>query len=999
LAGYDTQAGDRLRSAMTAACPAPEFPGELRAHIVTGNVQLVTRELSQISPDPSLLDACASLAAANGQLNVLMYFRGFGARLDANDNEPIKLACSGGWVSVIEYLLQEGVDLAAAGGGLAVLAALNGHTPVLKFLHAHGYEMASCGKLLPILLANRGRRAVVEFLTDIDVMPAGRRVLAFLDAIDSSDLARVKIARGGVEVGDIAPVVLDRAARIGSVALVRYLDEGGFSISKHGAHPLLAAAKCGNFTVMKHVITHGFAEPTAIDAALGLALEGGHTEVIDYVNKAGFAIDRIDVESFRLAALNGHDRAFDLLMDAGLDSIAADRPAINAMAAELQSGDPVYRPSKLWEFFNEINLEQLRRFGMHRFKRCVNQNYFNYVPLGFNDQQLIGLLRNWIRQPSLAPLRAGLSDPDRYNRESRLVLLDRRIFKMWSDKPVLAATGRWLQRLLYRLLVGLLWDYVCRNDSLGLADKTAEPMLGAPIETWVGERLVSQDLAHSILEGFPEQPRERPIRIAEIGPGYGRVGDVLIGARNCRYFVFDIPPSLYVAQWYLSRRHPLKRIFAFRHIDRFEDVRDELEFADIAFFSSNQLALFPEGYFDIGVNISSLHEMRPQQIRHILGDLYRITAQRVYLKQYRHYRNPWDDIEVHEGDYPVADGWRKRSWRPDRIDARFFEAVLEREAPSARIQPSQPNVPPAAARRPSISILLANYDHAHYLKTSLPAILSQTDPADEIIVVDDGSTDGSAELIEQMLAAHSRARLLRQALNRGQHAAIQRALMAATSDYVVWASSDDLLAPHFIERTREALAANPGVGLCFSRLCAWREGEFTVTEFRKDNHGAAFDIGEAPRYFSPEALRVRLRRHYLWISGNTVAARRDLLLGAGGFDAALRWHADWFAFYAIALRHGAVGIPETLAMMRQRAETYSSAGMQDQPQQYRLLRTLLDTLAEPVNRDLLEIVRACPSLLSPFGRAIVMANLFRVRHWNVLLSVLGWHLRRGLGME
>ena len=485
-----------------------------------------------------------------------------------------------------------------------------------------------------------------------------------------------------------------------------------------------------------------------------------------------------------------------------------------------------------------------------------------------------------------------------------------------------------------------------------------------------------------------------------MGPGYGRVGDVLLSARRCRYFVFDIPPSLYLAQWYLSRRHPLKRVFAFRHIERFDDVREELEAADIAFFTADQIALFPQEYFDLAINISSLHEMKLDQLHHVLGEIYRVARQRVYLKQYRHYVNPWDGLNIHESDYLVADGWKKDSWAQDPVDSRFFEAVLTRQHASVMPLPARPEAVQAArgAERPTISILLANHNDAPFLYTSLEAILSQADPADQIVVVDDGSTDGSVELIEAMLSRHPNGKLIRFDHNRGQHTAIQHALLAASSEYVVWASSDDLLLPNFIRRSREVLAEHRGVGICFSRLCAWRDGTDAVTEYSEKNHGAAFDLGSTPRYFTPDDLRSRLRQHYVWISGNTVLARRDVLLEMGGFEAELRWHADWFTYYAIALRHGAVGIPERLAMMRERAETYSRSGMENRSQQAKVMRAMLDTSAQPRNRDLLTIFRESPSVLSPFGRAMVFANIWRVQHWDVVLPLFAWHLRRKFAM-
>lgn len=302
---------------------------------------------------------------------------------------------------------------------------------------------------------------------------------------------------------------------------------------------------------------------------------------------------------------------------------------------------------------------------------------------------------------------------------------------------------------------------------------------------------------------------------------------------------------------------------------------------------------------------------------------------------------------------------------------------------------------PARNTPPTVSLLLANYNDGVFLRTSLQAIFAQTRLADEIIIVDDGSTDDSIEIIERFMSLCPGVRLLKHERNLGQHAAIQRALVEAKSDYIVWASSDDLLLPRFLEKAVDTLSAHPGVGLCFSKLCAWREGTRVVREF-DEGEDPAFDLGTEVHRYSPGELRERLRRSYLWMSGNTVVTRRDALLAIGGFESRLRWHADWFAFYAVALRHGACSIPQTLAIMRERDQTYSRDGMVDAKAQRAVLRAIIDVLMDPENRDLYKIFRERPTLLSPFGSPMLAANAFRPKTWPLMMPFFFWLFPRKL---
>jgi len=292
-----------------------------------------------------------------------------------------------------------------------------------------------------------------------------------------------------------------------------------------------------------------------------------------------------------------------------------------------------------------------------------------------------------------------------------------------------------------------------------------------------------------------------------------------------------------------------------------------------------------------------------------------------------------------------------------------------------------------------VTIILTNFNHSRYLDCSLSAIVDQTRPADEIIVIDDGSTDNSLEIIERYARKHLTIRVIKNEQNRGVQYSIARALGAATSEWIVWAAADDQLLPDFLQRGIEMIQRFPNIGVVFSQLATFQEDTLEIKSYTGNNDPlSAFFIGEDATPFSPEKLMERLALGYLWLSGNTALCRRKYILDVGAFIPSLEWHSDWFSFYAVALRYGACGIPQTLAAMRVVPDTYSAAGMRDTKRQMKVMLAIIDVLRRPEFLDLRAKFRARPCLFSPFPAPMLKTLLRRPQDWDLLIRLLGWAL-------
>jgi putative sugar O-methyltransferase len=336
---------------------------------------------------------------------------------------------------------------------------------------------------------------------------------------------------------------------------------------------------------------------------------------------------------------------------------------IDEMRSEMDAGPSIYRPSRFWEILGTMNSAQLTDAGFDSFKRTINQNYFNWLIADPRDPQFRAVIKDGLRHPAPSIAWARLLD-------ARDVEVGEGRFKPFAGRRA---------RIGYAVFVALLWEYVRRRDRLRLLNQLTEPSLGAPILVRHGGRSVSQDLANSllefyaILEAFPNGIPDRAT-VVELGGGYGRLGWLLLSALpGMRYIAVDVPPALAVAQTYLTRLFPELPAERFRRGGH--DLVSALDNSRLAFLTPNQLDVVPSLKADLFINISSLHEMRPDQVAHYFSLIGRHTRGVFYTKQWREWSNPHDGVTMRESDYPVPTQWKRIYERPHGIQTHFFEAA------------------------------------------------------------------------------------------------------------------------------------------------------------------------------------------------------------------------------------------------------------------------------------------------------------------------------------
>jgi len=235
----------------------------------------------------------------------------------------------------------------------------------------------------------------------------------------------------------------------------------------------------------------------------------------------------------------------------------------------------------------------------------------------------------------------------------------------------------------------------------------------------------------------------------------------------------------------------------------------------------------------------------------------------------------------------------------------------------------------------TLSVLIPNYNHARFLPTALDAVFAQSRQPDEVIVIDDASTDESLAVLEDYAARHPVMRLIKNEKNLGVAANMNRLLELCSGTHVVFAAADDCLLPGHFEKSMALLEAHPEAGLCSALI---RE---LSPEGRDNGVVVTPMIADAPCYISPERAARFLLDEGQWVVNNTSIFRVDALKGAGGFMPELAAFGDGFLSDVLALRHGACYIPEELACWRYNPEGYASRTCGDLEGITQIMRTVL----------------------------------------------------------
>lgn len=288
---------------------------------------------------------------------------------------------------------------------------------------------------------------------------------------------------------------------------------------------------------------------------------------------------------------------------------------------------------------------------------------------------------------------------------------------------------------------------------------------------------------------------------------------------------------------------------------------------------------------------------------------------------------------------------------------------------------------------PTLSVVMPNYNHGHFIGAALEAIVGQSRPPDEVIVLDDGSTDDSVRVIQGFVERLPRVRLIRNEQRLGSNRSAMRGLECASGEFVYLAAADDRVLPSFFEKSLGLLALFPKSDLCLADTSLfWEEGG-TASRL-------PVLLADGPGYYGAEDLVELYRTGAIvrLINGASALIRRSALLRAGGLIEGLKWYSDPFNVIVIGFRSGLCYVPEPLTLFRIQASSFSGASIGLGGTDLGVIVHLLEMLQSPSFADVRPRWKRS-GVLSCFGASMLRVLLTRSRYREFLSSAV---LRRAL---
>lgn len=273
---------------------------------------------------------------------------------------------------------------------------------------------------------------------------------------------------------------------------------------------------------------------------------------------------------------------------------------------------------------------------------------------------------------------------------------------------------------------------------------------------------------------------------------------------------------------------------------------------------------------------------------------------------------------------------------------------------------------------PLISVVIPCFNAERYVVATIRSVLSQKWPNIEIILIDDGSKDGSAQLVRNTFPT---VKVVRQA-NQGVAAARNKGIALAKGDWIAFLDADDIWLDEKLACQWQQLQENPSVRMNYTAWRVWLSedptpAEALLNELKSIPNDSHHYVG-ASGWIYPELLLDCL----VWTS--TVLAHRSVFEEVGTFDTSLRIGEDYDLWLRASRVTQILQVPQPLALYRTHSANITRSAPTKNYQGIVIKRALdrwAFTSPDGTSASSEKVYRALARTWSDFGSASLAAGL------------------------
>jgi glycosyltransferase involved in cell wall biosynthesis len=288
---------------------------------------------------------------------------------------------------------------------------------------------------------------------------------------------------------------------------------------------------------------------------------------------------------------------------------------------------------------------------------------------------------------------------------------------------------------------------------------------------------------------------------------------------------------------------------------------------------------------------------------------------------------------------------------------------------------------------PKVSVIIPTYNYDRFLGEAIHSVLAQTFQDFELVVVDDGSTDNTKQVVSNF--ADERIKYIYQQ-NQGVSAARNTGISACCGDYVALLDADDVWVPQKLELQVKILDSRPDIAaVCSDVYVVDAHTGVTINRFWNDGRR----LGTFNPHMAPKKLLRRLLARGCFIHPSSTIFRRVVFDEVGLFDESLQTHEVWELSVRILLHFDIALIDTPLVKYRQHAANLSAKWHEMEEDGVKVLYKAINTL--PLTPDDVRVIKRRLARNNceygsglvvndriPLGREKLLASI-KLNPWNI----------------